>query len=55
MTYPASLKDLFHSDWLGAAQAASPIGPQLGERETGKSDTPPRTANVSYKQIWHFS
>jgi hypothetical protein len=33
------VKGLFHSDWLGAGPAASPIGPQLGEGETGKSGT----------------
>jgi hypothetical protein len=35
MTYLAGfiiiwVKGLFHSDWLSAGSAASPIGPQLG-------------------------
>jgi hypothetical protein len=34
------VKGLFHSDWLGAGLAASPIGPQLGEGETEKYGYP---------------
>jgi hypothetical protein len=46
MTYLASfiitgVKGLFYSDWLGASLATSPIGPQLGEGEMGKSGGPP--------------
>jgi hypothetical protein len=45
MTYLASyiiiwVKGLFHSDWLGASLAVSPIGPQLGEGEIGQSSNP---------------
>jgi hypothetical protein len=52
MTYLASfivigVKCLFYSDWLGAGPAASPIGPQLGEGETGKSGNTHRTIDVN--------
>jgi hypothetical protein len=35
------VKVLFHIDSLGVAPAVSPIGPQLGKGETGKSGNPP--------------
>jgi hypothetical protein len=45
MTYLASyiiiwVKGLFHSDWLSASLAVSPIGPQLEEGEMGQSSNP---------------
>jgi hypothetical protein len=46
------VKGLFHSDWLGACPAASPIGPQLGEGETGKSGKPLSTIDLSCWWIW---
>ncbi len=45
------MKGLFHSDWLGASPVASPIGPQLGEEEMGKSGNP-LTIVVSCGWIW---
>jgi hypothetical protein len=34
------VKGLFHSDWLGAGLAESPIGSELGEGKMGKSSNP---------------
>jgi hypothetical protein len=52
MTYLAGfivigVKCLFYSDWLGAGPAASTIGSQLGEGETGKSGNTHCTIDVN--------
>ncbi len=51
MTYLVSfniiwVKGLLNSDWLCASPAASPIGPQLRDGETGKSSTPPPSNTI---------
>jgi hypothetical protein len=38
--YVMAVKGLFHSDWLGAGPAVSPIGSQLGKGEIGRLGTP---------------